>query len=533
VNHAPCRILCADPPWSFGDKLPGASRGAAKNYDVLALHDIMRFPLPAFEENAILFLWRVASQVEEAYQVVRAWGFVPKTEMTWVKTTGPVPNELSLGDAKLHFGMGRYTRASHETCIVAVRGKFADQIVDKGIRSVFFAPAGEHSEKPAIFYTLVERLVGGKGPFVELFGRKPRAGWHVYGNEIPDGYVWTPPGARVADIALCEWCSLPKTKCKTLGLPGCVSKMVTMLRDLRMEPDISEEPSTIEPPVVASETLEDLEALASSGGPIPPELDNRPYDAFPRMMTNVEGTDEFVDAYCGTCHQPQYWSPGGGTCVHGHGGARGIPYNLINRYLAWCKTCETLHHESVGCMKVKNGALVPAPPPPEEEPGPAVSGCVACDRGEPFTQGKEYLHTNEGIRCRPPNQPIPWQEEQRRSFATGNVGMGNPKVTREVVDAAAEELMTSKIVSVGPENVGDLTPKRRGRPKGSKNKPKAPPEPQAVPVVDTNGWTKAFARATWIAAEEKADEELKKEQVPTRDTSARTIADRGYMEPTP
>jgi N6-adenosine-specific RNA methylase IME4 len=172
VTTEPARVLLADPAWRFNDRLPGPSRGAAKNYEVMTVADICAFPLPSIATHAWLFLWRVSSQVEEAYQVVRAWGFTPKSEIVWEKVT--------VG-GKPHFGMGRYVRASHETCIVAVRGRV--QPADRAVRSRFTAPVRGHSEKPEAFYALVERL--SPGPYVELFGRRRRPGWTVLGNQVP------------------------------------------------------------------------------------------------------------------------------------------------------------------------------------------------------------------------------------------------------------------------------------------------------------------------------------------------------------
>ena len=171
TRQMPFRVVCADPPWSFGDKLPGATRGAEKNYQVLSLEEIRAFPRPPVADDALLFLWRVSSQVEEAYSVVRAWGFVPKSEIVWRKLTA---------NGKPHFGMGRIVRASHETCIVAKRGR--PEILAKNIRSVFEAPTGRHSEKPEVFYDLVEQLSG--GPYLELFARRIRPGWTCLGNEV-------------------------------------------------------------------------------------------------------------------------------------------------------------------------------------------------------------------------------------------------------------------------------------------------------------------------------------------------------------
>jgi N6-adenosine-specific RNA methylase IME4 len=169
------RVLVADPPWSFGDKLPGASRGAAKNYRVLNLDQIRNFQLPPLLDDALLLLWRVSSQVEEAYSVVRAWGFVPKSEIVWRKLT---VNGLP------HFGMGRTVRAAHETCIVATRGRFKPSSMS--VRSVFEAKVGDHSEKPDAFYALVEELAS-PGPYAELFARRRRDGWMQWGDELPNG----------------------------------------------------------------------------------------------------------------------------------------------------------------------------------------------------------------------------------------------------------------------------------------------------------------------------------------------------------
>ena len=166
-------LVLADPPWKFGDALPGKTRGAARNYDVLDAEQIARFPLPPVAEDAPLLLWRVASMVEESLFVCRTWGFTPKAEIVWVKTTE---------HGKLAIGMGRYVRAAHETCIVAARGKAAARVRDRGIRSVLLAPRGAHSAKPPAFYELAERLY--PGPRVEIFARGvPRAGWESYGRE--------------------------------------------------------------------------------------------------------------------------------------------------------------------------------------------------------------------------------------------------------------------------------------------------------------------------------------------------------------
>lgn len=167
------KVLCADPPWRFSDKLPGPKRGASKHYPTMTLAELKEFPLPPLAYDATLFMWRVASMQEEALELVRAWGFVPKAEIVWAKKTV---------NGKRWFGMGRRVRMEHEVAIIATRGR--PQVRDRSIRSIFEAkvPGGRHSAKPEEFYDLVEKLCA--GPYSELFARRERKRWTCYGNEL-------------------------------------------------------------------------------------------------------------------------------------------------------------------------------------------------------------------------------------------------------------------------------------------------------------------------------------------------------------
>lgn len=164
------RTVVADPPWRFGDSLPGNTRGAVNNYRTMSAREIESFVLPQLADDCLLFLWRVTSMAEEALGVVRAWGFCPKAELVWVKTAK---------GGGLAFGMGRYVRAAHESCIIARRGRA--KVQDRSVRSVFYAPRRAHSEKPEEFFGIVEKL--SPGPYLELFSRRSRPGWECLGLE--------------------------------------------------------------------------------------------------------------------------------------------------------------------------------------------------------------------------------------------------------------------------------------------------------------------------------------------------------------
>lgn len=175
------KVLCADPPWPFKDRLPGKTRGAARNYQLLSVEDICRFPLPPLADDCMLFLWRVAAMQQAALDVIRMWGFKPpEREIVWQKKTAK---------GNRHFGMGRVVRAEHEICLIATRGR--PVVKNHSTRSTFTtdldfngisAPIGRHSEKPEIFYDIVESLLD--GPWCELFARRQRPSWTCIGNEI-------------------------------------------------------------------------------------------------------------------------------------------------------------------------------------------------------------------------------------------------------------------------------------------------------------------------------------------------------------
>lgn len=178
MNGALFRVVVADCPWSFSDGLPGKSRGAAKNYRTMTQAAIESYLRDTgldqqIAPDALLFLWRVSAMVPEVYAVARAWGFVPKAEIVWVKT------ERS---GVRHFGMGHYVRNSHECCVIARRGNA--KVQSRSVKSVFEAPIGLHSQKPEAFYRIVERLA--EGPYLELFARRHRPGWTGVGDELPE-----------------------------------------------------------------------------------------------------------------------------------------------------------------------------------------------------------------------------------------------------------------------------------------------------------------------------------------------------------
>jgi hypothetical protein len=170
--------------------------------------------------------------------------------------------------------MGHYTRASHETCVIATRGSF--KVADRATRSVFTAPVGKHSEKPAEFFALVEKLCGAKGdqnetenggPFVELFARKPRPGWHCFGDELPSGYVWTPK--TVGEPAPCTVSPEQFTDFVPPSAPSPHEPSNTWDTVIARAMSHEEDPEPGEPPLPEDCTIGPSAVKARPRGPIP------------------------------------------------------------------------------------------------------------------------------------------------------------------------------------------------------------------------------------------------------------------------
>ena len=159
--------VVADPPWPSMHQRATYHRGKPeRHYPTMSVEAIADLGVSALAaEDAHLWLWAVNRLMEDAYAVVRAWGFTPMSLLTW-KKPGP--------------GMGYYLRNNTEHAIFATRGK--PMVPDTAaISSCFEWPRGEHSAKPDAFYDIVEQV--SPGPYLELFARRARFGWDYWGDE--------------------------------------------------------------------------------------------------------------------------------------------------------------------------------------------------------------------------------------------------------------------------------------------------------------------------------------------------------------
>lgn len=176
--------ILADPPWKFitrgmarcTGKLGGGDRSAP--YPTMSTSDIAALPVSSLAaQNSVLFLWGCWPNLMDALAVIDGWGFAYKTcAFSWMKAD---PYRLFADEATPAMGMGYWTRANTEPCLLATCGNPKRLRAD--IRQGIIASAREHSRKPDCVHERIERLVA--GPYLELFARQQRPGWIVWGNE--------------------------------------------------------------------------------------------------------------------------------------------------------------------------------------------------------------------------------------------------------------------------------------------------------------------------------------------------------------
>lgn len=113
---------------------------------------------------------------------MEAWGFVYKTvAFVWIKKNKKADS--------LFWGMGYWTRANAELCMLATAGQPKRR--SASVHQVILSPIEEHSKKPDVVRERIVELLGDL-PRVELFARKKTEGWDAWGNEIESDFSMPP-----------------------------------------------------------------------------------------------------------------------------------------------------------------------------------------------------------------------------------------------------------------------------------------------------------------------------------------------------
>ena len=169
-------IIYADPPWQFKVySSKGLGRSEESHYPTMSLEEIKRLPVGELAANdCALFMWTTVPLLQECFSIMKAWGFDYKTiAFVWIKQNKRTDS--------LFWGMGYWTRANAELCMLATKGHPKRQ--SARVHQVIISHIQEHSKKPEEARDRIVQLIGDL-PRVELFARTKSDGWDVWGNEI-------------------------------------------------------------------------------------------------------------------------------------------------------------------------------------------------------------------------------------------------------------------------------------------------------------------------------------------------------------
>lgn len=180
------QTVLADPPWRFTNRTGKVAPEHRRldRYDTMTYDRIRALPVAGrLAENAHLYLWVPNALLPEGLRVMEAWGFRYVSNLVWAKRRrdgGP--------DGR---GVGFYFRNVTELVLFGVRGSMRTLPPARRQVNMIETRKREHSRKPDEQYDLIEAC--SPGPYLEIFARYPRAGWHEWGAEVESS---APPRGR-------------------------------------------------------------------------------------------------------------------------------------------------------------------------------------------------------------------------------------------------------------------------------------------------------------------------------------------------
>jgi N6-adenosine-specific RNA methylase IME4 len=160
-------LIYMDPPWPWEAWSQNTGMDRAPMYPTMTMEDLFALKIPA-ADDCVLFLWATGPLLDRTIDFLRSQGFIYKSVITWDKE---VP------------GTGFWDRNQTEHLIIATKGKIPAPAPGTQPPSLIRVKAGKHSEKPDIFADIIAKMFPNL-PKLEMFARKKRPGWTVWGNEI-------------------------------------------------------------------------------------------------------------------------------------------------------------------------------------------------------------------------------------------------------------------------------------------------------------------------------------------------------------
>jgi N6-adenosine-specific RNA methylase IME4 len=185
--------ILIDPPWRFQNRTGKVAPEHRRlhRYPTMSFEQIAGLPVEKYStEKSHLYMWCPNALLPEALGIMKAWGFMYKTNLVWYKVRkdgGP--------DGR---GVGFYFRNVTELLLFGTRGSMRTLAPGRRQVNILLSRKEEHSRKPQGFYQLIEEC--SPGPYLELFARERAPGWRQWGDQVDSysqtrsayrGYAWS------------------------------------------------------------------------------------------------------------------------------------------------------------------------------------------------------------------------------------------------------------------------------------------------------------------------------------------------------
>ena len=163
------RVIYADPPWQYNADFMDKYGHAKSHYSTMSIEELCDLPVADIRaDDCVLFMWTTSPKLEQAFEVIKAWGFKYKTSFVW---------------DKIKHNFGYYNSVRHEFLLIAGRGSSTPDVKELHDSVISIERSNKHSEKPEYFRELIDKLYP-SGNRIELFARNKVDGWETWGAEV-------------------------------------------------------------------------------------------------------------------------------------------------------------------------------------------------------------------------------------------------------------------------------------------------------------------------------------------------------------
>lgn len=172
------KTIVIDPPWKYGIWGSGSNKALVQGesnkpaplpYKYMSIKEIKSLAIYNLaDDDCELYVWATQKYLPDVFSIIKEWGFKYCQTLTWCKTP-------------MGTGQGGIYCPTTEFLVLARKGK-APKV--KRIDSTWWniKRTGKHSKKPEYFQDMIETV--SLPPRIELFARRKREGWDVWGNEV-------------------------------------------------------------------------------------------------------------------------------------------------------------------------------------------------------------------------------------------------------------------------------------------------------------------------------------------------------------